>query len=159
MCRATKTNYGNWFNNGFKELNQRIDEFRKEYRAEAIKLLRENTQLEAALLEESIIIKLKEELEYGEYSLMKTHLGREVYTRLLTDLEAQMPAPQTVFNWNQRINAIKQFMGGETQDGFIEGESTFSETDPSKTEEHQESHLLQTHNGQVKEEAVQGSLA
>jgi len=111
--------YNSWCQQpAFTELYRRRDEFSHDYKQEAIQLLRRDTQLEAAFFEGKVIAKMKEELESGDYNLIRTNLAREVYSRLMGDLDAQ---PQTqVLSWEQRIGMLvnqylpEQLPQGET---------------------------------------------
>jgi hypothetical protein len=74
----------------------------------------------------------------GEYQLIKTNLGKEVYTRLLTDFE-QLPQQPTSVTWQQRILELHQH-GGELLEN--------PQTEGSITQELEESKLLPPHNGE-----------
>lgn len=135
LCNVTKGTYNNWLRDStsiFVELYRRRDELNQTYKHEAIHLLRRDNQLAAVLLEERIIRKLTEEIETGEYSLAKTQLAKEVYSRLLTDIDVT-PNVQ-VTTWEQRIGEIimpdqpRLARGGE----IIEGK--FTPTNGQKTE-------------------------
>lgn len=122
LCKVSQGTYNTWTrlpNNRFVELYRRKDEFSTSYRHEAIRMLRRDNQLSAVLLEERIIQKLKEELDLGEYNLIRTSLARDVYSRLMGDLDAQ---PQTqVLSWEQRLNQL--FIQPNQQESLPEGVS------------------------------------
>jgi len=107
MCGVVVGTYNSWLNNAvFAPLYARLDEFRADYKEEAIRLLRRDNQLAAVMLEGKIIEKMKAELDREEYVLIKTHLAREVYSKLMADLDV---VPQTqVLSWEQRIQQIFQ---------------------------------------------------
>jgi len=143
LCGIRKGVYNNWLrkvhntDNKFLELYGRRDELAHEFKQEAIQLLRRDNQLAAVLLEERILGRMKEEIESGEYSLLRTQLAREVYAKLIGDLDYQ-PQVQPV-TWQQRVNQlfIQQPTPQEVIDGTItEGKSGF-------LTEHQESLTLQ----------------
>ncbi len=111
--------YNSWLQNpDFVELYHRRDEFNEEYRQEAIKLLRKDNQLEAVLFEGKMIANMKEELDSGEYNLIRTNLAREVYSRLVGDLEAQTQV--SLISWEQRL---QQIVLAPQQQPLIEGEN------------------------------------
>lgn len=105
LTGVTRGTYNSWFkNNGFSIVYHELPELIREHRQEAVQILRKDNQLEAVLLEGKILAKLKEEIENGEYVLVKTHLAREVYSKLMSDLDA---VPQVkVLSWQQRIQNL-----------------------------------------------------
>ena len=126
LCGVAKGTYHSWLQNQeFTSLYRRRDEFAAIYKQEAIQLLRRDNQLEAVLLESDIIAKMKAELASGEYSLIRSHLAREVYSKLITDLDV---VPQTpLLSWQQRVTqfitgAPGQIGEGEVQEEIVEGE-------------------------------------
>ena len=137
LCGVRKGVYNNWIkrtrntDNKFLELYGRRSELACEYKQEAIQLLRRGNQLAAVLLEERILERMREEIESGEYSLLRTNLAKEVYTKLIGDLDYQ---PQIMpLTWQQRISQLIIQQPQEVIDGaVIEGES-------SLLTEHQES--------------------
>ena len=136
LCNVTPGIYNNWVNNPeFSVLYHKVEEYRKDYRDEAMLLLRRANQLRAVLLEEEIIDKMRLELESGEYKLLKTHLAREVYSKLINDLDYQ---PQTQnLTWAQRIDMLNYNPPHELKQGeVIDAEY---ETDNSKAEQYPES--------------------
>ena len=121
LCGVQRGTYNTWCQNPtFVELYRRRDEFAGEHKQEAIQLLRRDNQLAAVLLESKIVAKIKEEIESGELSLTKTNLAREVYSRLMGDLDVQ-PKVQSL-TWDQRIGQLNvgtdtpQIAEGETVD-------------------------------------------
>jgi hypothetical protein len=104
---VTTITYNSWLQNkDFVALYRRRDEFCGEYKQEAIQILRRDNQLAAVLLEGKIISKIKEELESGDYNLIRTHMAKEVYTKLIGDLDA---TPSTsIVTWQQRIGLLVQ---------------------------------------------------
>jgi len=97
--------YNSWLNNEtFRDLFRQIPELEHDYRHEAIQMLRRENQLEAVLLEGKIVQKMKEELETGEYALIRTNLAREVYSKLISDLDV---SPQIKsLTWEQRVGIM-----------------------------------------------------
>jgi len=133
----TQGTYNTWLQNPeFVALYRRRDEFSGEYKQEAIQLLRRDNQLAAVLLESKLINKMKAEIESGEYELIRTNLAKEVYSKLISDLDV-IPAVQ-IKSWQQRIGQLfvgdrPQITEGEVVDGEV------IETTGSEETEHQES--------------------
>jgi len=100
--------YNSWLQDkGFVTLYRRRKEFAGEYKEEAIKLLRRDNQLNAVLLEEKILARIKEEIESGEYSLVRLPLARDVYAKLINDLDYQ---PQSLtMTWEQKLAQLNQY--------------------------------------------------
>ena len=129
--------YKSWLHDPkFVTAHRKIQELHETSREEAMRLIRRDNQMAATLLERDIIERLREEIDCGDYKLVKTHLGREVYSRLMNDLD-QTPAIQ-VNTWEQRILSIPpneqpKLIGGDIID------ADYSETKTSPTEEHTQS--------------------
>jgi hypothetical protein len=104
--------YNTWLQNeDFVALYRRREEFSADYKQEAIQMLRRDNQLEAVLLEGKIIAEMKRELDNKEYDLIRTNLAREVYSKLITDLDA---VPKVLgISWEQRLQQI--FIPGTTK--------------------------------------------
>jgi len=106
MTRVTRGTYNSWFKNEeFALLYHQLSVLIQDYRQEAVQMLRKDNQLEAVLLEGKIIAKIKEELETGDYKLTRTHLAREVYSKLMTDLDI---VPEVKITWQQRYQGFFQ---------------------------------------------------
>jgi len=81
---------------------------------------------------------MKKEIDSGEYELIRTNLAREVYSKLISDLDYQ-PAALSL-TWEQRIQQLNQIPpssqieGGETIDGTI-----ITETVGEQENQHKES--------------------
>lgn len=105
LCNIKKGTYNSWLQDEkFVALYRRRDEFSGESKQEAIRLLRRDNQLNAVLLEEKILLKMKAEIESGEYSLIRTNLARDVYSKLISDLDYQ---PQALsLSWEQRLGQL-----------------------------------------------------
>ncbi len=102
LCGVKRGTYNTWLQNGvFVSLYRRRDEFAGSFKQEAIQLLRRDNQLAAVLLESKILARMKEEIASGELSLVKTNLAREVYSKLMTELDIQ-PKVQSL-SWDQRV--------------------------------------------------------
>jgi len=132
LCGVTQGTYNSWLQNEeFGLLYRRRDEFSGEYKQEAIQLLRRDNQLDAVLLEGKLIKKMKDEVESGDYVLIRTNLAREVYSKLITDLD-QQPQIKSL-TWEQRIQQLflennpQQIEGGQITDGKVISETTSSE--------------------------------
>lgn len=134
----TQGTYNSWLTDPeFRDLYRRRDEFSGEYKQEAIQLLRRDNQLAAVLLESKLINKMKGEIESGEYELIRTNLAKEVYSKLITDLDV-VPAVQ-IKSWQQRIGQL--YVGDRpqiTEGDVIDGE-VIVETVSSEENQHQES--------------------
>jgi len=102
LCNVRKGTYNSWLQDEkFVVLHRRRDEFSANFKVEAIQLLRRDNQLAAVLLEGKIITKMKEEVDSGQYELLRTNLAKEVYSKLIADLDYQ---PQALsLTWEQRI--------------------------------------------------------
>lgn len=120
LVGVTRGTYNSWVSQpAFGELYSKRDELNAEYKQEAIQLLRRDNQLEAVLLEGHILAKMREELNSGEYNLLRSHLAREVYSKLISELDV---IPQTqILSWEQRVQQIwnnvpEQLNSGEVVD-------------------------------------------
>lgn len=141
LCGITKGTYNTWLQNEtFKELYRRRADLAVEFRQEALRLMRRDNQLQAVLLEEKIVQQMAEEVKSGEYNLLRTNLAREVYSKLISDLDYQ---PKSLsLTWEQRIQQElgkgqpppQIIEGGEVIDGTI-----ISETVSSEEAEHSQS--------------------
>ena len=110
----TRGTQNTWLQNEtFVELHRKLDEFTRDHRVEAIQLLRRDNQLEAVLLEGKIVQKMKEEIDSGDYNLIRSNLAREVYARLIGDLDEQAQTP--ALTWEQRIQNIFMPQGNPMQ--------------------------------------------
>jgi len=137
LCGITVGTYNTWLQSPeFVSLYRRRGELAAEYKQEAIQLMRRENQLAAILLEEKIIQKMKEEIESGVYELIKTNLAREVYSKLIADLDI---VPKVhVLSWEQRVQSLL----GSQQERITEGEvieGEFTETVGIQENKHQES--------------------
>ena len=104
LVGVARGTYNSWLQNSeFIDIYRRRDEFAGEHKQEAIQLLRRDNQLDAVLLEGRIIKEMKAELESKEYNLIRSHLAREVYSRLVSDLDIQ---PQTQITWEQKVQNL-----------------------------------------------------
>lgn len=142
LCGLTKGTYNSWLHDdAFVQLHRQIPNFAAEYQREALQLLRRNNQQRAVLLEEKMLKKIDDELESGEYDLLRTNLGKEVYSKLIADLDYQPKALS--LSWEQRIAQLNtgqlppQIEGGDVIDG------SFTETDSEPTPEHSKSSSTQ----------------
>ena len=109
LNKVTQGQYNTWMrctDGVLPAISRRVDELVSEHKQEAIQLLRRDNQLTAILLEEKILNKIGEELDSGEYVLVKTNLARDVYTKLVSDLDYKPTTP--ALTWNQRIGQFFQ---------------------------------------------------
>jgi len=121
--------YNNWLHKDprFVVFYRRVDELSVSHRKQAITFLRRDNQLQAVLLEGKIIDRMKEEVESGEYVLLRTHLAREVYTRLLNEVDFQ-PAIRDL-TWEDKRKQL--FVAGDVvhrEGDIIDGEFTEAES-------------------------------
>ena len=107
LCSISKGTYNTWLHNdAFKQLYRRRAELSAEHREDALRLLRRDNQQHAIFLEEKILQKMKKEIESGEYDLIRTNLAREVYSKLIADLDYQ---PKSLaLSWEQRVQMLNQ---------------------------------------------------
>lgn len=128
ICGVVRGTYNSWLQHSdFVELYRRREEFQGEYKQEAIQLLRRDNQLEAVLLEGRIVAKMKSEIASGEYDLIRSNLAREVYSKLISDLD-KTPTTQ-ILSWQQRLQQIftippEQIVEGEVVEGQLIEEKT-----------------------------------
>lgn len=140
LCNNTKkSTYNSWLQDQtFVALYRRRDEFSSEFKHEAIQLLRRDNQLNAVILEEKILQKMKDEIESGEYSLIRTHLARDVYSKLVNDLDYQ---PQSLaLTWQERFEQLN--LNLPNQDGGNNHGTEVISSEGSESPEHQESLLI-----------------
>lgn len=129
LCNVATGTYNAWFKDDtFNDLHHQLSELSYEHRQEAIQLLRRGNQLEAVLLEGKVIQKMKEEIESGEYALLRTNLAKSVYDRLLTDLDTT-PQQQSSMTWEQKIAVLvghdqPQEIGGVNEEHQLEEASS-----------------------------------
>lgn len=135
LCGVKRGTYNTWCQSEtFVTLYRRREEFSGSYKQEAIQLLRRDNQLAAVLLESKILAKMKDEIASGELALVKTNLAREVYSKLITDLDVQ---PQIKsLTWDQRVQQLVLPDRPQIEGEVVNGEF---ETTGSETSQHQES--------------------
>lgn len=155
LCGITKGTYNTWLQNeAFVQVYRRRAELSVEYKQEALRMMRRDNQLQAVLLEEKIIKTMKDEIDSGEYVLLKTNLAREVYSKLINDLDYQ-PQVQNL-TWEQRVKNLfvgqpnPQIEGGDVIDG------EFTETVSEQENQHSQGDTL-TEGEQVSEQAQEES--
>lgn len=139
--------YNTWFHQQeFAIVHRQLPDLTRDYRSEAIQILRRNNQLEAVLLEREIVDKMRDEVASGELVLCRTNLAREVYSKLISELDV---SPQVkIETWQQRVQAIINPLrqGGEVIDAEFE-------TVSGEQAEHTQGDLLTGDNPQRDEEA------
>lgn len=103
----------------------RSGELTAEDKREAIKLLRRDNQLSAVLLEEEVITQIRAEIVSGNYVLLKTALAKEVYQKLIGDLDVPTVKHERA-TWEQNILALvnppKQLEEANAPTDYIEAE-------------------------------------
>ena len=121
LCNVKKGTYNTWCNDPeFTALYRRRDELCGLYKQEAMQLLRRDNQLAAVLLEAKIIERMKKEIEDGTYELVRTNLAKEVYSKLIADLDV---VPQAVaMTWQNRIDQLNVVHIPKELPETIEGE-------------------------------------
>jgi len=147
LCNVSKATYNLWVKRAdtpFVRLYRRRDELSNEYKHEAIQMLRRDNQLAAVMLEEKIINKMKEEIDTGDYNLLRTNIARDVYNKLITDLD-YTPKIQAL-SWTERIQNL---FVEQPQREMIDG--TVIEAESSVIEQHTQSNLI-TQSEQVTEQ-------
>ena len=104
-----------------------------DYQEQAIKLIRRDSQVGAALLERIMIEKIREEVDSGEFVLLRTHLAREVYGKLIQNLDQLDSLPQHI-TWQQLISMEGDIIGKQEYIGTAEGgkETQRSESNSNK---------------------------
>lgn len=133
LVGITKGTYNTWFHNEtFTIVHSQLSVLEQEHKNEAVQILRRNNQLEAVLLEGEMVKRMREELDNHEYNFLRTNIAREVYSKLISDLDAAPPVK--VLSWHQRVEQI--FRPREVIDAEFE-------TVSSEEEQHQESHLIE----------------
>lgn len=138
LCGINRGTYNSWLQvEAFVALHRRRDELSVEYKQEALQMMRRDNQLQAVLLEEKIIEKMKAEIESGVYDLIRSNLAREVYSKLIADLDYQ-PASLSL-TWEQKIALLNQPTEPAQlpEGGVIDGEVI--EATGIQPSEHQES--------------------
>jgi len=141
LCHIKLGTYNSWLGDPvFVAIYRRKDELSAEYKQEAIRMLRRENQLAAVLLEGRIIQRLKDEIDTGEFELMKTPLAKAVYDKLISELDVN-PSVH-VLTWQERLGQlgsgeVPRIEGGKS----IEGE--YTETTDKQEEEPPEGELLQ----------------
>ena len=108
LCGVVRGTYNTWLQNSeFVDLYRQRGELSGEFRQEAIQLLRRDNQLETVLLESKILLKMKADLECDflpDGSILRTNLAREVYSKLMSELDA--PPPAVALTWAERLQQI-----------------------------------------------------
>jgi hypothetical protein len=87
-------------NEQFHSLVERVEELKDNYFDEAFQMLRQNNKVMALFLEQELLVKIKEEIENGEYNLVKTPLAKEVYNKALEESKG-ITLPSA--NWMQFV--------------------------------------------------------
>ena len=139
LAKVPKGTYNTWTSDPhshFVELYRRRDEFSGIYKQEAIQILRRDNQLQAVLLEQEIIKEMREEIRKGTYNLIRTNLARDVYTKLIGDLDYQ-PQVQSL-TWVDKLQQL--FPNEPVPIGGQRGQ--IIEAEVSELTEHPESQLV-----------------
>ena len=143
LIGVARSTYDSWFHHEvFVQIHRQLPDLIATHRQEAIQMLRRDNQLEAVLLEGKLIKKMKEEVDSGELKLCKTNLGREVYSKLISELDAPITAVKQL-TYEQRISQFFPQPNEQLEQGkgeHIDGE--FKEIGVEQTE-HQESLVAQ----------------
>lgn len=135
--------YNTWVRKeNFVALHRRLDEFSNDSKQEAIQLLRRDNQFAAAMLERKIIARLEIEVATGEYELIKTNFAKEVYSKLMNDLDT-VPIHQTNATWIDKLNQYlnPQLVEGNTDipsEDIIDGSCTTTTGQSEPDSQHSE---------------------
>ena len=141
ICKIPKGTYNTWTSNPhcrFVELYRRRAELSGLYKKEAIQLLRRDNQLAAVMLEEKIIQKMQEEIASGSYNIIRTNLARDVYTKLIGDLDYQPDIKS--LTWEQRLQQL--FIGSQPVQQIGGGNGQVIEAEVSELTEHSQSRAI-----------------
>jgi len=92
----------------FKEVLDNLPELTQNYSEDAVIMLRLRNVAKVLAMEEKILAVINEELKTKKYNLIKTHLGREVFTRarerkLMKDVVKKETIKQT---WEDRLKEL-----------------------------------------------------
>jgi hypothetical protein len=121
----------------FVDAHRKIDELGATHRAEAMRAIRRDNQMGAAMLEKEVVDRMREELDTGDYRLVKTNLGKAVYERLMNELD-KSPSLQ-VNTWEQRIALLNsQPENPQLEEGDVI-DADYSQAETSQKPEYQES--------------------
>ena len=102
MARGGISDYNRWLiRPDFVEVHRQIQDLFVEHRDEALRMLRKENQLNAALMEGELIVQMRDEITSGDYQLLRTGIARELYARLMSEMD-KSPDVQ-VLTWEQRI--------------------------------------------------------
>lgn len=127
--------YNSWLSQeNFREVFSQLQELESDYKHEAIQMLRRENQLEAVLLESKIVQKMREELEAGEYVLIKTNLAREVYSKLISDLDIA-PQVKASISWEQKVYDVMLTTQPQLQGEIHDAEFTEVSSQPNQYSE------------------------
>lgn len=144
ICNLSTSAYNYWCaNSEFTEIYRRRDELSILYKQEAITLLRRENQLAAVLLEGKMLKRIEEEIDKKEYEFIRTNLAREVYSKLIADLDI---SPKALgLSWEQRISNIysniPSIVEGEAR--TLEEGHAEHEADSSEAEQSEDSHAVE----------------
>tara|TARA_Y100000310_G_scaffold16579_2_gene16538 strand:- start:6131 stop:6727 length:597 start_codon:yes stop_codon:yes gene_type:complete len=129
---VTRAAYNKWFSRApkFISANRRIEELRIDYRQEAVRLLRRDNQLAAVKLEAEVIDQMRNEIKNREYELVKTNLGREVYSKLMAALDV---VPAATVNSGDTIIDKLAFVLGNPQNQQLEASKIASIATPENS--------------------------
>lgn len=122
--KCNQGNYNSWVarDEYFRQVNSWVGALSRTHRQEAIVLLRRENQLTAVMLEEEVINRLMEEIQSGEYVLMKLPIAKEVYNKLIAVLDAMPVVNIKNMNFLDRAKQVQEIINRQPS---IEGE--FSE--------------------------------
>jgi hypothetical protein len=152
---VTRSAYNSWtMKPEFKSVYQKLDNLQIDYREEAIGMLRRDNQLLAVTLEKEIMNKMIAEVTSGnitEHSMIRTHLGRDVYSKLVENLNLPaIPKDVKSLTWvdarRQILESAQPQIGQGLAQTVVEGEcidanaqSNNTSPESSKTEECEQS--------------------
>jgi hypothetical protein len=103
----------------FYDVHHAVKKWEAEFKSQAIKMMRRSNQLLAAMFERDVILILMTEVATGQHKLIKTQIAKEIYAKLINDLDTT-PAVQHN-SWEQNIGKIIQGVNnGSTDNGSAE---------------------------------------
>lgn len=113
---ATRT-LQNWkTEDAFARVEDYLFEWRNRYQVEALELLRQDNRAIGVLIERRTLLRIVDELEEGEYVLLKTRFGRDVYKNLMTAVNNTSNPAQS---WQQLIAGVVNVQTGDNSQAAV----------------------------------------
>jgi len=118
----------------FQKVYRQIDELGAEYRDDALLMLRDKNYALVVNLEYKMLQKILKEIKEDRPNFARTHLGREIYSRLANEMSTK-PEIRSL-TWEQLI--LNEGNRPQLQEGEII-DASYNEAETSKTPELEES--------------------